>query len=86
MKYTKMAPLGAVSGEDSVLYCTLLYFTTVLYCTLLLYCLPHSMLHLHIKSRDNPWCGFSVAVDLDLVLGRTDVRTDVQTYRRTSDA
>ena len=29
------------------------------------------MLHLHIKSRDNPWCVFSVAVDLDLVLGRT---------------
>ena len=52
---------------------TLLYFTTVLYCTLLLYCLPHSMVHLHIESRENLWCGFSVAVDLDLVLSRTYV-------------
>ena len=48
---------------------------TLLYHTLLLYCLPHSMQHPHIESRENPWCGFSVVVDLDLILGRTNKRT-----------
>ena len=51
---------------------TLLYFTNALYCSLLLYCLPHSMVHLHIESRENLWCGFSVAVDFDLVLVQTE--------------
>ena len=48
----------------TVLYCMLLYFTTVIYCTLLLYYLPHHILHLHIESRENLCCGFSVMVVL----------------------
>ena len=46
------------------------------------YCLPHSIPHLHIESRENLWCSFSVVVDLDLVLVRTYVRTDVRTNGR----
>ena len=59
-------------GSSGSMYCTLLY-ATVLYCNVL-YCtlLPHPMLHLNIKSRENLCCGFIVMVDLDLMLERTD--------------
>ena len=61
------------------------HYSTVLYCTLLLYCLPHSMVHLHIESRENPWCGFSISVDLDLVLVRTyDSRIEAKKHSTTS--
>ena len=64
-------------GPCTVLYCTLLYFTTVLYCTLLLSLPPHPMLHLNIKSRENPCCGFSVMVDfIWMTRRRTNGRTD----------
>ena len=66
-------------GPCTVLYCTLLYFTTVLYCTLLLSLPPHPMLHLNIKSRKNPCCGFTVMVDfIWIIFRRTNGRTDGQ--------
>ena len=64
-----LKPRGRSLGTYTILYCMLLYFTTLTYCTLLLYYLPHPILHLHIKSRENLCCGFNVIVVLQKAPG-----------------